>query len=113
MPSMKRMSKSRLFVDAEIDVTHLLPSQVDSLFKLVFDFFTKTQISWVLYSSDDQLTAAVASSYIDLPRNSTPQTAICVSLGGLYFGPASTTICLLPISDIVQYAQSCKFHHPS
>lgn len=45
MPSMKRMSKSRLFVDAEADVTHLPPSQVDEAFKLVFNFFTKTEIS--------------------------------------------------------------------
>ncbi|KUM56782.1 hypothetical protein ACN42_g10418 [Penicillium freii] len=45
MPSMKRMSKSRLLVDDEIDVTHLPPSQVDNAFKLVFDFFAKTQIS--------------------------------------------------------------------
>ncbi|CAG8215855.1 unnamed protein product [Penicillium nalgiovense] len=45
MPSMKRMSKSRLFVDAEVDVTHLPPSQVDEAFKLVFNFFTKTEIS--------------------------------------------------------------------
>ncbi|CAG7952191.1 unnamed protein product [Penicillium nalgiovense] len=45
LPSMKRMNKLRLFVDAEIDVTHLPPSQVDDAFKLVFDFFAKTQIS--------------------------------------------------------------------
>ncbi|KAJ5459294.1 hypothetical protein N7530_011238 [Penicillium desertorum] len=44
LPSMKRMNKSRLFV-AEIDVTHLPPSQVDDAFKLVFGFFAKTQIS--------------------------------------------------------------------
>ncbi|KAJ5961086.1 uncharacterized protein N7479_008236 [Penicillium vulpinum] len=45
LPSMKRMSKSRLFVDVKIDVSHLPPSQVDNAFQLVFDFFAKTQIS--------------------------------------------------------------------
>lgn len=45
MPSMKRTSKSRLFVDAEINVTDLPPSQVDNAFKLVFDFFMEAQIS--------------------------------------------------------------------
>jgi hypothetical protein len=44
LPSMKCMNKSRLFV-AEIDVTHLPPSQVDKTFKLFFGFFAKSQIS--------------------------------------------------------------------
>ncbi|KAJ5941163.1 hypothetical protein N7516_001331 [Penicillium verrucosum] len=73
MPSMKRMSKSRLFIDAEIDITHLPPSQVDNAFRLVFDFFTKAQISitqvqyWgnffmiVLENEDTDLTAVPRS----------------------------------------------------
>ncbi|KAJ6190478.1 hypothetical protein N7519_000499 [Penicillium mononematosum] len=45
LPSMKRMNKLRLFVDAEIDVTHLPPSEVGDAFELVFGFFAKSQIS--------------------------------------------------------------------
>ncbi|KGO63607.1 hypothetical protein PITC_049890 [Penicillium italicum] len=73
LPSTKRMGKSRIFVDAEINVTHLPTSQVDDAFKLVFDFFARTEISitqiqyWgnffmiVLENEDTDLTAVPRS----------------------------------------------------
>ncbi|KAJ5788974.1 uncharacterized protein N7518_005985 [Penicillium psychrosexuale] len=66
MPSMKRISKSRLFVDAEINVTDLPPSQVDNAFKLVFDFFTKAQISITQVQLTEPTADVVDSSKYDI-----------------------------------------------
>ncbi|KAJ5372663.1 hypothetical protein N7517_004669 [Penicillium concentricum] len=44
MPPIKRMSKSHLRISANTNVTNLPPSEVENAFKLVFEFFTKTQI---------------------------------------------------------------------
>ncbi|EEH02641.1 conserved hypothetical protein [Histoplasma capsulatum G186AR] len=44
-PPIKRKSKSRLRVAAEIDATKLQPDKIDGAFQLVFDFFSKSEIS--------------------------------------------------------------------
>ncbi|KKK19667.1 hypothetical protein P175DRAFT_0490682 [Aspergillus ochraceoroseus IBT 24754] len=50
-PPIKRSSKSRLRVSAEIDATNLPPARIDDAFELVFDFFanSKTSITEVQY----------------------------------------------------------------